>query len=147
MDADEFDLAVNTWLAKQADHDAIAVDGKTLKGARDADGNQVHLMSAILHKKGIVVSQVPVDKKTNEITCFQPLLDSVDIEGKVVTADAMHTQVAHAVYLKEEKGADYFFTVKGNQPTLLEDIKGLGDKDFSPCIHGNGERPRSDRNS
>ena len=132
-DADEFDKTVNDWLAKQAEADAVAVDGKTLKGARDAEGNQLHLMAAILHKEGVVVSQMPVDRKTNEITHFKPLLDNVDIAGKVVTADAMHTQVAHAIYLKEERGADYFFIVKGNQPSLLEAIEDLDEEDFSPC--------------
>ena len=134
-DADEFDNTVNEWLARQADADAVAVDGKTLKGARDADGRQLHLMAAILHKEGVVVSQMPVDSKTNEITCFKPLLDNVDIAGKVVTADAMHTQVAHAKYVKEERGADYFFIVKGNQPSLLEAIEDLDEEDFSPCVH------------
>ena len=133
-DADEFDNTVNDWLAKQADADAIAVDGKTLKGARDADGNQLHLMAAIMHKEGIVVSQMPVDRKTNEITRFKPLLDNVDIAGKVITADAMHTQVAHAIYIKEERDSDYFFIVKGNQPSLLEAIEDLDEEDFSPCI-------------
>jgi hypothetical protein len=132
IDADEFDSVINSWLAKQADEDAVAVDGKTLKGARDAEGNQAQLMAAILHKEGIVISQTPVDKKTNEIKCFRTLLDNVDIDGKVVTADALHTQVDHANYLKKERGADYFFTVKGNQPTLLGDIEALEDEDFSP---------------
>ena len=139
IDADELDNEINRWLAKQADPDAIAVDGKTLKGARDSEGNQLHLMSAILHKQGVVVSQVNVDRKTNEIKLFRPLLDSVEIQGKVVTADAMHTQVDHATYLVEERGADYLFTVKGNQPTLLEDISALEERDFSPCIFGDRE--------
>jgi hypothetical protein len=147
IDADEFDRTINRWLAEQADPDAIAVDGKTLKGARNADGKQLHLMSAILHQKGVVVSQMPVDQKTNEITCFRPLLDSVDIAGKVVTADAMHTQVDHANYLKGERGADYFFIVKGNQPTLLESVELLEDGDFSPCVRREGERARADRNT
>jgi hypothetical protein len=133
VNANEFDCEINKWLEKQADEDVIAVDGKTLKGAKDVEGNQVHLMSAILHKEGVVISQVPVDKKTNEITCFRTLLDNVDIQGKVVTADAMHTQVDHANYLVEERCADYFFTVKGNQPTLLGDIEALEYEDFSPC--------------
>lgn len=89
-------------------------------------------MAAILHQEGIVVAQRPVDKKTNEIKEFQPLLASLDLKGKVVTADALHTQVAHANYLKEEKEADYFFTVKGNQKTLLQAIEDLDDSDFSP---------------
>jgi len=92
----------------------------------------MHLMSAIMHKKGVVVAQKEVDKKTNEITVFQPLLEPLELKGKVITADAMHTQVAHAIFLKEEKEADYFFTVKGNQGTLFESIKDLDIEDFSP---------------
>ena len=134
MDAEELDSSVSAWLSKQVNSDVIAIDGKTLKGAKDAGGKQVHLMSCILHKEGIVVSQVEVDKKTNEITCFRPLLDKLDIKGKVVTADAMHTQVDHAKYVKEEREADYFFTVKGNQRTLLEAIELLPECDFSPCV-------------
>lgn len=141
IDADEFDRTINEWLASQADPEAVAVDGKTVKGARDAQGNQLHLMSAILHQKGIVVSQMPVDSKTNEITCFKPLLDEVEIAGKVVTADALHTQVSHANYIVEERGADYFFTVKGNQPTLLKDIEAIDMKDFSPSVHNEGKGP------
>lgn len=50
----------------------------------------------------------------------------------MVTADALHTQVKHARYLVEDKGADYFFTVKGNQGTLKKAIEDLDDEDFSP---------------
>jgi len=132
VDANEFDLIINEWLAQQADPDAVAVDGKTLRGARDSGGKKMHLMSAILHKEGVVIAQKPVDRKTNEIPMFQPLLDPVDLKGKVVTADALHTQVEHANYLKEKKEADYFFTVKGNQGTLLKSIEDLEDEDFSP---------------
>jgi hypothetical protein len=132
IDAEKLDEIINQWLAEQTDPDAIAIDGKTLKGARDANGKQLHLMTAILHKEGVVVSQRPVDKKTNEITEFKPLLDPLAIEDKVVTADALHTQVEHARYLKEDKKADYFFTVKGNQKTLLQAIEDLDDSDFSP---------------
>ena len=89
-------------------------------------------MAAILHKEGVVVSQRPVDKKTNEIKEFQALLNPLDLKNKVVTADALHTQVEHANYLKEQKKADYFFTVKGNQKTLLRSIEDLDDGDFSP---------------
>jgi len=132
IDADEFDQIINEWLAQQADPDAVAVDGKTLRGARSVSGKKVHLMSAILHKEGVVIAQKQVDEKTNEIPLFQPLLDEVDLKGKVVTADALHTQVEHAIYLKEQKEADYFFTVKGNQGTLLKSIEDLENEDFSP---------------
>lgn len=134
VDADEFDRIVNEWLAEQTDPDAIAVDGKTMRGAKGKNGKRVHLLSALLHKEGVVIAQRSVDEKTNEITEFQSLLDPLDIEGKVVTADALHTQVEHARYLVEDKKADYFFTVKGNQGTLKKAIEDLDDEDFSPCI-------------
>jgi hypothetical protein len=128
IDANELDQVVNKWLAEQADPGAIAVDGKTLRGAK----NKVHLLTALLHKEGVVVGQRRVDAKTNEITEFKPLLKPLDLKGKVVTADAMHTQVAHARYVVENKKADYLFTVKGNQGTLKETIEDLEDGDFSP---------------
>lgn len=56
---------------------------------------------------------------------MKPLFKNIDIEGSVVTADALHTQKDFANYLLEEKKADYVFTVKENQPTLLDDIKSL----------------------
>ena len=132
VDADELDRIVNEWLASQADPDAVAVDGKTLRGARGPDGKPLHLLAALLHKEGVVVSQKSVSKKTNEITVFKSVLDPLDLQGKVVTADALHTQTEHARYLVEEKGADYFFTVKGNQGTLKKAIEDLEDEDFSP---------------
>jgi len=131
-DADALDRIISEWLAFQTDPDAVAVDGKTLRGARGPDGKKLHLLAALLHKEGVVVSQKSVGKKTNEITEFKSVLESVDLQGKVVTADALHTQTEHARYLVEEKGADYVFTVKGNQETLQKAIVDLDDEDFSP---------------
>ena len=79
----------------------------------------MHILSAFLHQQGVTVSQLEVGEKTNEIPMIQPLLDPLNIEGKVVTADAMHTQVKTARYIVEEKHADYLFIVKENQKTLL----------------------------
>ncbi len=132
IDADDLDRITNEWLVEQTDPDAMSVDGKTLKGSKDPDGKATHLIAAFLHKEGVVAAQKEVGKKTNEITEFTSLLDDVDLEGKVVTADALHTQVEHARYLKEERGADYLFTVKDNQKKLKKAIEQLDDKDFSP---------------
>jgi predicted transposase YbfD/YdcC len=62
-------------------------------------------------------------KRTNEIKMAIPLLDAIDIEGKVITADALLTQREFADYLVLKRKAHYHFTVKGNQPTLLADIE------------------------
>lgn len=99
---------------------ALAVDGKTLRGARIDAGRAVHLLSAMTHAEGATIAQRDVDQKTNEITGFRPLLEGLDLRGVVVTADAMHAQRDHAHFLVEEKGAHYLFGLKGNQPTLAE---------------------------
>lgn len=117
VDANEVDRAITNWLGQAFDSEAIAFDGKTLRGSRDANGTVVHLVSAFVHKEGVVIAQQHVDQKSNEITAVRPLLDPLDLEGKVVTGDALHTQTATARYLKEEKHADYVFTVKDNQKT------------------------------
>ena len=89
-----------------------------MRGARDCDKSAPHLLSAVLRREGIVVAQQQVGEKTYEIPCVQPLLQGLDIEGSVVTVDAMHTQKETARSLVEDKKADYVFTVKDNQPTL-----------------------------
>jgi len=131
----EIDDKTGAWVAKQQvlqPGQAIALDGKTLRGSGDGESKQVHLLSAIVHGTGVVVAQTPVPGKTNEITCVEPLLRNLDLEGCVVTADAMHTQKKTAQHIVEEKKADYLFTVKDNQPTLREDINELHMESFPP---------------
>jgi len=95
----------------------LALDGKTLRGTLHA-GRQVHLLAVLDHDSGVVVAQQRVEAKTNEITCFAPVLDQIpDLSGTLVTADAMHAQTAHATYL-HGRGAHLLVTVKGNQPSL-----------------------------
>ena len=66
----------------------------------------------------MVLGQVDVEAKTNEIPMFATLLDRIDLAGAVVTADALHAQRAHASYLVTQRGAHYLITVKRNQPGL-----------------------------
>jgi hypothetical protein len=121
----------------------VAVDGKTLRGSAGADGKPVHLVSAFLQHEKMVISQRQVDKKSNEITAFKPLLEPLDLEGKVVTADAMHTQVEHARFIVEDKKADYVFPVKQNQGNLFETIRNTKDEDFSPSASNTGKGART----
>jgi hypothetical protein len=131
VDADVVDAAIGAWVQSLAGlGNAIAVDGKTLRGA-----DKVHLLSAFLGRHGVVLAQKKVDKKTNEITMVRPLLEPLDLTGKVVTLDALHTQRDTARFLAEEKGADYVFTVKNNQPLLKKDIEDLGLVSFPPSPH------------
>ena len=74
------------------------MDGKTLRGAVDADGRQVHLLAALAHGLGVVLAQRRVDAKSNEITGFRPLLEGVDLQGRVVTADALSRYRHNASY-------------------------------------------------
>jgi len=129
------------WIEAQCAGDAIAIDGKTLRGARRDGGKSVHLLSALLQKEKVVIAQKEVDSKSNEICSAKPLLESVNLEGRVVTAD-VHAQSELAKYVVG-RGADYVFIVKGNQHRLLDDIKGIEDNDFSPLPPrgGKGSRP------
>jgi predicted transposase YbfD/YdcC len=77
------------------------------------------------HTTGAVLAQADVDATTNEITRFQPLLDGVDLTGAVVTADALHTQHAHADWLVGVKRAAYLLIVKANQPSLHHQLATL----------------------
>ena len=67
-----------------------------------------------------------------QISGFRPLLEPLDLQGKVVTADALHTQAKHARWLVDDKHADYLLTVKGNQPGLQAQIDRLAPDAFSP---------------
>lgn len=96
----------------------VAVDAKTLRGAKRADGTQVQLLAALRHDVGMVIGQANVENdKTNEIRSFGPLLEPLRLTAMVVTADAMHTQ-RNAAKAVAAKGAHYIFGVKGNQPKL-----------------------------
>ena len=128
IDAAAVDKELGNWLLRHLDNtvqQAIAIDGKTLRGSKAKSGKQTHLMSAFLHHQGVVIAQTQVDDKSNEITAVRPLLEDIDIGGMVVTADAMHTQRDTATFLVQQKKADYFFTVKDNQATLKCDIETL----------------------
>jgi hypothetical protein len=132
VDADAVDRAVSDWVRSTVQRGLVAsVDGKTLKGARSANG-QVKLLSAFSPAQGAVLAQQQIPSTTNEIPVIRELLDPVPLEGTVVTADAMHTQRATADYVVEEKKADYVFTVKDNQPSLLEAIEDLNLVVFPP---------------
>ena len=130
LDADALDEAAGAW-AQQRTAPApgarrvIAVDGKTLRGSGVAGGPGRHLLAALDHAHGVVLGQVDVEAKTNEIPMFATLLDGVDLAGTVVTADALHAQRAHAEYLAGQRGAHYLITVKRNQPGLHAQLAAL----------------------
>jgi predicted transposase YbfD/YdcC len=122
---------------------AVAVDGKTVRSAVAADGAQVHLMAAATHGDQLVLGQVEVGAKTNEIPLFAPLIDQLAATGidparLVVTADALHCQRDHATYL-HQRGAGFVFTVKHNQPGLFAALDALPWTD-TPVAHRQTDR-------
>jgi len=102
----------------------LAVDGKAMRATLRGPG-PMHLLCALDHARGVVVAQVSVDVKTNEIPLFATLLDQVpDLQGTLITGDALHAQVRHLDYL-HARGAHLLVCVKGNQPTLRGRLRAL----------------------
>ena len=101
--------------------DAIAIDGKTLRGSQKQGAPGVHLLSALAHRLGVTLAQQAVDDKTNEIPVALELLRHLVLEGRIVTMDALLTQRQIAQQIVGADG-DYVMVVKANQPQLLEDI-------------------------
>ncbi len=116
----------------------VRVDGKTVRGAKNADGSQVHLLAALAGERGVVAAQAEVGAKTNEIPMIIPLLDGLDLDRAVITADALHCQRATADYV-HGRGADFALPVKDNQPGLFDALDALPWPD-APVIHAATDR-------
>jgi predicted transposase YbfD/YdcC len=129
VSADILDSVIGAWLrtraARAGDRLVIAIDGKTVRGAKNKAGKAPHLVAALAHGIGAVLGQVAVDEKTNEIPAVRDLLRAFgDLAGAVLTIDAMHTQHDTAE-LVISRHADYVMTVKANMPTLYKRLKKL----------------------
>lgn len=105
--------------------DVVALDGKTLRRSfdRTSDGKGAsHMVSAWLAKNRVVLGQLKVEEKSNEITAIPELLRLLELKGALVTIDAMGCQKTIAETIIES-GADYILAVKDNQPTLSDDVE------------------------
>lgn len=100
----------------------VAIDGKTLRGSGSAKLRPLHLVSAWATEVQLSLGQVAVDAKSNEITAIPALLELLDLEGALISIDAMGCQKEIARKIRA-KGADYVLTVKDNQEHLMEDIQ------------------------
>ncbi len=143
LDADAFDELAGRWAAQRTapgpkQRRVIAVDGKTLRGSGHGEQNGRHLLAAFDHAHGVVLGQVEVGAKTNEIPLFSTLLDRIEITGAAVTADALHAQRDHATYLAR-RGAQYLLIVKRNQPNLYARLAALPWRDV-PVAYDKRER-------
>jgi len=117
-------LSVLRHLALGEELEAIAIDGKTLRGSAKQGAEESHLLSALSQRLNIVLGQVAVPDTTNETGVLDQLLDLIGIAGYVTTTDALHTQREIAQAIVDGQG-DYLQVVKDNQPGLLEDIQTL----------------------
>jgi len=106
--------------------DVVSFDGKTLRGtsASEKGLKAIHTLNAWSRENGICIGQVKVDDKSNEITAMPELMSLLDLKGTIITGDALNTQKETA-RKAVEKGADYVLPVKGNHPTLKEEIEVL----------------------
>ncbi|MDR0377492.1 MAG: ISAs1 family transposase [Spirochaetaceae bacterium] len=112
------------WLAgaRETEGRAVNIDGKTIRGSGGGGGNPVHVVSAWAGEEEIVLGQLAVDEKSNEIRAIPRLLELLDVRGSVITIDAMGCQTEIAGKVRE-KQADYLLAVKDNQPGLHGEIR------------------------
>jgi predicted transposase YbfD/YdcC len=140
-DTEAFDAAVGTWLmdlagfttpatAGEADCSRalmqVRLDGKAVRGARDADGKQVRLLAALTgpHAASVVAAQTEVGVKTNEVPMAAVVLGQIDLNNKIVTADALHTVKATANHIHEH-GGEFVLPVKENRQALFDALDAL----------------------
>ena len=145
-DPGALDAAVGTWLMNLAGFTApaaagldagqeagsrtlmqVRLDGKAIRGAKDADGNQVRLLAALVGPDAaasVVAAQAEVGKKTNEVPTAAVVLGQIDLAGKVVTADALHTVKATANHIHEH-GGEFVLPVKENRRALFDALDAL----------------------
>jgi len=124
------DNAIGRWTAQHGTaHAPVAMDGKDLRGAsKQTEQGRRMIVAALEHGSGMVLGQVEVVRKSNEIPAVRELSGSLDLAGRIVTMDAMHAQHETARCLLGRR-ADYVVSaVKDNQEAILEDLKAI---DFS----------------
>ena len=126
---EEFERAIREWTDQLPKMEldagclsAVSIDGKTLCGTLQQHSRAIHLLSALDHQTGYVLSQTQVDPQTNEAKTALLLLKSLVLQGKVIVGDAMFCQrdVCEKIL---DSGGDYLVVVKENQPTLLREIE------------------------
>lgn len=116
--------ALNAWLAyeRRSGGRRVNIDGKTIRGSENEEHDAYHVVSAWVKENAITLGELGVEEKSNEIKAIPDLLDLIDIEGDVVTIDAMGCQTDIAKKIREGK-ANYVLALKDNQPTLHEDVR------------------------
>lgn len=123
LDPTELSNVLTDWLeAEFAGRCVVAVDGKTIRGSANERHKAYHVVSAFIAENQITLREITVEEKSNEITAVPELLELLEIEDAIVTADAMSCQ-KEIVQKIHDGGADYCIALKGNQPALLKDTE------------------------
>lgn len=127
LDPEHFKTKFVEWIrsvAKITDGEVVAIDGKTLRHSYDSSANKtaMHMISAWASGANLVLGQLKVDEKSNEITAIPKLLEILDLSGCIVTIDAMGCQKEIAKTIIDNK-ADYVLALKGNQGALYENVE------------------------
>jgi hypothetical protein len=124
IDVEVFEAVVGTWLQQTgvAPTDAVAVDGKTLRGVERAQAPGVHLVAAYAHDAQTVIAQLRTAGKGHELAAAKAVLAQIPLTGRMVTADALLTQREVCTQIVDG-GGDYLLPVEENQPSLLADIR------------------------
>jgi predicted transposase YbfD/YdcC len=127
IDPEQFAQCFQNWITAAITTmgmQVVPIDGKTHRGSYDRGNKQkaLHTVSAWASSHRILLGQVKVDKKSNEITAIPELLQTIDIRGSIVTIDAMGCQKAVANQIVEQEG-DYVLALKGNQRNLLTAVE------------------------
>jgi predicted transposase YbfD/YdcC len=134
IDVEQFETVLGQFFAEQQasaevlarGSTVLAVDGKTLRGTIPAGQSRgVHLVAAYLPNQGVVLAQLAVDCKENEIVAVPKLLKQLDLTGMVVVGDAMQAQRELSIQVVEAQQGDYMWFVKENQKTLYADLEQL----------------------
>ena len=140
LDPDAFERCFGQWMAslgQRSNGRLIAIDGKTLRRSFDTATSKaaLHMINAWCVTNQTVLGQVVCGEKANEITTMPKLLELLDLQDAVVTADAMHCQkeTARAIV---DAGGDYLLQVKDNQPSLHENLQLLFDRGLTDDCHG-----------
>jgi hypothetical protein len=130
LDVDAFERAVGAWLVQSggvAADEALALDGKTLRGIHGEEVPGVHLVGAYAHRSAVLINQLRTAGKGHELAAAKELVGALPVQGRLVTGDALLTQrdVAAGVVAG---GGDYLLPVDDNQPALRRDLEAA----FSP---------------
>src|SRR5689334_23897786 len=130
-------------LTSEVEREVVAVDGKTVRrsGSRRHNHSPLHLVSAWASDQGLVLGQREVDGKSNEITAIPELLDTLHLDGAIVTLDAMGCQKDIAARIRV-KGADYLLALKANHGRAFEAVRGHFER--SCFCRGASGRPACD---